>query len=125
MRHPMLVAAVAMLASCSRPVSPPGSEFAEVIAGRVAGPAESCVSNDASSGLHAIDAQTLAYGSGRTIYINRLEGPCPGITPTSLLIVEVQGGRYCRGDRVRGRELGAGIPGPTCILSDFVPYRKP
>jgi hypothetical protein len=124
MRRLMSIAAVVVLASCSRPVSPPASDLAMTIEGRVAGPTESCISTNSASGLRALDPQTLAYGGGRTVYINRLPGPCPGITPTSTLFVEVQSSRYCHGDRVRGREFGGMIAGPTCILGDWVPYTQ-
>ena len=124
MRELVLILAAAGLVSCSRPVSPPGSDLAEVTAGRVAGAPQACIQSNRVSGIRAIDEQTLAYGSGEIVYINRLGGPCPGIQPLSTLIVEAQGTQYCRGDRVRGRELGATIAGPTCILGNWVPYRR-
>jgi len=124
MRELMLIPAVVALVSCTPPVNQPGSDFAQVTAGRVAGPPQTCVPTDQISALHAIDEQTLAYGSGRTIYINRLGGPCPGMRPLSTLIVDVYGSQYCRGDRVRAREPGSIIAGPTCILGDWVPYRR-
>ena len=43
----------------------------------------------------------------------------------SLIVEGGTGGQYCRGDRVRGLEPGAIIPGPTCNLGDWVPYRQP
>lgn len=124
MRELVLILAVAGLSGCTRPVSPPGSDLAQLTAGRVAGAPQTCISTNQSSGLRAIDEQTLAYGSGRTIYINHLGGPCPGIQPLSTLIIEAQGTQYCRGDRVRGREMGSIIAGPTCILGNWVPYRR-
>jgi hypothetical protein len=124
MRELALILAALTMASCSRPVTPPGSDVAQLLAGRVAGPPQTCIPTDQSSGLRAIDEQTLAYGSGRTIYINRLGGPCPGMQPLSTLIIEAEGSQYCRGDRVRGREMGSIIAGPTCILGNWVPYRR-
>jgi hypothetical protein len=124
MRELVLILAAMTLVSCSRPVSAPGSDFAQLTAGRVAGAPQTCISTDQSSGLRAIDEQTLAYGSGRTVYINRLAGPCPGVQPLGTLIIEAQGTQYCRGDRVRGREMGSIIAGPTCILENWVPYRR-
>ena len=124
MRELVLILAALPLLSCSRPVTPPGSDLAQVTAGRVAGEPRTCISTDQSSGLRAIDEQTLAYGSGRTVYINRLAGPCPGIQPLSTLIIEAQGTQYCRGDRVRGREMGSIISGPICILGNWVPYKR-
>jgi hypothetical protein len=126
MRALILFAAAASLAGCSRPVSPPGNGFAQAVEGRVPGPAQSCITTNSSENIHALDPQTLAYGSGRTVYINRLAGPCPGLGELNTLIVEgAVGGQYCRGDRVRGREPNAIIAGPSCNLGDWVPYRRP
>lgn len=126
MRTLMLIAATVMVASCSRPATPPQATFAEQIAGRVAGPPQTCISTNSAENLRALDPQTIAYGTGRTIWINHLPGPCPGLSEFNTLIVEAStGGEYCRGDRVRGREPGAIIAGPSCNFSDWVPYRKP
>jgi hypothetical protein len=113
-----------MVSACAGPVAPPGDASASLTAGRVAGPPQSCVSAQSSDGLHAIDSATLAYGSGRTIYINRLGGSCPGLRELSTIIVDVRGGQYCRGDHIRALEPGAIIPGPSCNLGDWVPYRR-
>jgi hypothetical protein len=126
MRALMLIAAVALASSCSRPVMPPGSGFAAAVAGRVAGPPQTCISNNPAENLHALDPQTVAYGYGRTVFINRLAAACPALDQSNTIIVEAgTGGEYCRGDRVRGLEPGAIIPGPSCNLGNWVPYRQP
>ena len=125
MRALLVIAAATAVGSCTAPASPPASDLARVTAGRVAGPPQTCVSLEGVSNVRALDSQTLAYGSGRTVYINHLGSPCPGVEPLGLLIVEANGNQYCRGDRIRGRELGATISGPRCVLSDWVPYRTP
>ncbi|HEX3423132.1 MAG TPA: hypothetical protein VHS33_07000 [Sphingomicrobium sp.] len=124
MRELLLIGVALSLLGCSGPVNPPGSDFAQTTAGRVAGPPQSCIPTDRSSGIRALDEQTLAYGGGRTLYINHLGGPCPGVRPLSTLIIEVHGNQYCRGDGVRAREMGSILAGPTCILGDWVPYRR-
>lgn len=121
----LLLLALMVLVGCSRPVVPPGADLAQTLAGRVAGPPQSCVSAQSVSNLRAIDAATLGYGSGPSIYVNRLGGDCPGLRELSTVIVEVYGGQYCRGDHFRAVELAGGIPGPVCILGDWVPYRRP
>jgi hypothetical protein len=125
MRSLIFVAPVAAfaLASCTQPPAPPRAAFAQVIAGRIAGPPQSCISQFGSDHLYAIDPQTLAYGYGRTIYVNHLGAPCPGVEQSNILITESYGGMHCRGDRIRGSEPGAIIAGPVCILHDWVPYR--
>ena len=126
MRPLILITAVAIVASCSRPVTPPADRYAQAIEGRVAGPARTCVTTYPNENIRVLDAQTLAYGTGKEIFINRLPSPCPGLGELNTTIVEgSSGGQYCRGDRVRGLEPNAIIAGPTCNLSDWTPYRKP
>jgi hypothetical protein len=121
----LLTLGLTALVGCSRPVVPPGADLAQTLAGRVAGPPQSCVSTQSVSSLRAIDSATLGYGSGSTTYVNRLGGDCPGLRELSTIIVEVYGAQYCRGDHFRAVELTGGIPGPVCVLGDWVPYRKP
>jgi hypothetical protein len=74
--------------------------------------------------LHAVDPITITYGSGSTIYVNRL-GPCPGLRELSTIIVtSASSGQYCRGDRIRANEPGSIIPGASCNLGDWIPYRR-
>jgi hypothetical protein len=117
--------ALVVLASCTRPSMPPAQEFAaRELAGRVPGPPQTCVSTFPNQNLRVIDATTLAYGYARTIYVNRLAGPCPALSAFNTVQVEAQvGSEYCRGDHVRGIEPGAVIGGPWCNLGDWTPYR--
>lgn len=123
MRALMLLSAAGLLASCTTQ-QPDG--FARDMAGRVAGPPQTCIPTFPNQNLRIVDPQTVAYGWGRTIYINRLAGPCPALSQFNTIIVQAgTGSQYCRGDRVRGLEPGAIIAGPSCNLGDWVPYRRP
>jgi len=113
-----------VLAACAGPVAPPGDASTSLTAGRMAAPPQSCVLSRTNEGLRAVDSTTLAYGSGSTIYINRLGGSCPGLRELSTVIVDVHGSEYCRGDRIRANEPGSIIPGPPCNLGEWVPYRR-
>ena len=96
------------------------------LAGRMAGPPQDCVSMESASTLRPVDSQTLVLDRGITFYVNHLRGPCPGMQPTDTIIYQAYGSQYCRGDRFRTRPFGGGaIPGPMCILGQFVPYRRP
>lgn len=95
------------------------------LAGRVAGAAERCVLIQASESLRVSDndRHTLLYGSGRTIWANRL-GPTCGFAYNDLLITEPVGSYHCRGDLVRSMDRYSRIPGPSCVLGDFVSYSR-
>lgn len=122
MRKLILLSATALIASCT-PQPPAGqSPFARDLAQRTAGAPQACVSTMANQNLYVIDQMTVAYGQGQTIYVNHLGAACPALSPLNTLMVDVQSGQYCRGDRVRGLEPGATIPGPTCNLGDWTPY---
>ena len=101
------------------------AELSRELAGRVAGPAQACIQQVQGEALRALDGRTLIYRRTDTVWVNRLERDCSGVGPHSTLIVESFADRYCRGDRLRGVETGARVPGPTCLLSEFVPYRRP
>ncbi len=95
------------------------------LAGRTEGPPQQCISSTPSNAaLNVVDERTLTFRQGRTLWVNRLEAGCPGMRPLDTLIVEIHGNQYCRNDRFRTRQAGTSIPGPTCLLGDFVPYRR-
>jgi len=118
-----LIILSAALGSCAQQMEDPQAGLARELAGYTPGEARSCVPTSPNTNLRVVDGATLAYGYGRTIYVNRLASACPALEPTNTLIVDAQGGQYCRGDRVRGLEPGGIIPGPSCNLQDWVPYR--
>lgn len=115
-----------LLAGCAAPqaAGPSRDEqaLARGLAGRTPGPPQSCIPTSPSNALTVADQRTLIYRQGRTLWVNRVE--CSQLRPLDTLIVEAQGSRYCRNDRFRTRQTGSSIPGPTCLLGDFVPYRR-
>jgi hypothetical protein len=123
----LILVAVAALAGCTEPPpAAPNTAFAQELAGHVPGKPESCVTSYPAENLRIVDQSTIAYGSGRTIYVNHLGGPCPALSQFNTIIVDAGiGGQYCRGDHVRGLEPGAIIAGPQCNLGDWIPYRMP
>ena len=121
--RPLIPLAALAVASCvPQTPEPPNAAFAQELAGHVAGPQQTCVSAMPDQNLRVIDSRTVAYGWGRTIYVNQLPAECPSLSQYNTLIVEASAGHYCRGDRVRALEPGGIIPGPTCNLGDWVPY---
>jgi hypothetical protein len=123
MRIPVSIVAV-LAASCAAPSATLGPRHVSELAGRVAGPPQHCVEIRPldTIRLSQTDSQTLIYGNGRTIWANDL-GSCR-MGQNDILITEPRGSRYCRGDIVRSMDQLSHIPGPTCVLGDFVPFSK-
>jgi hypothetical protein len=129
MRPSPLLLVPLLLAGCAAPRAEGPTRdqqwLSRELAGRVAGPPQTCVPAESNSAaLTIVDDRTLAYQRGRTLWVNNLEAPCPGLRPFETLIVEVHGSQYCRNDRFRSVEPGLTIPGPYCLLGDFTPYRR-
>ncbi|NUT01051.1 MAG: hypothetical protein HOP96_08765 [Sphingomonas sp.] len=114
----------AMLAGCTAP--PPVASNAPLaeIAGRVAGPAQRCVTTTQSEGLHAANRSTLTVRSGRTIWVNHLQDGCSGFGQWDVLVTEPIGTQYCSGDLVRSFDSLSKIPGPSCRLGEFIPFTR-
>ncbi|WP_420606404.1 DUF6491 family protein [Novosphingopyxis sp.] len=99
--------------------------LAEELADRTAGAPVDCIDTLGVRNLVAVDARTLSYTNGSTIYVNRLRAACPGLEPYDTLIVRRFGGRLCRLDTVEPRDWGLdGVAGPRCPLSSFTPYER-
>jgi hypothetical protein len=118
----MLVA----LAGCAPQAVQPGQRdaLAQELAGRTPAGTSTCVSPFGSQNIRVVNSNTVAYGDGKTIYLNRLTSACPALDPYNTIIIESHGGQYCRGDHIRGLEPGAIIPGPTCFLGDWTAYKR-
>lgn len=116
--------ATMIVASCTPPPQSSQPAFLRLVEGRTAGAPQACVRHSMGEAMVAADSGTLVFTSGATVYVNHLGLSCPNIGPLNTLIVEPSSDQYCRGDRVRGLDPLASIPGPACLLRDWVPYRK-
>lgn len=113
------------LVSCAVPAPEPMPGPSPELAGRSAGPPQHCITIEPSSGLRVADGDrhTLLNGSGRLIYSNSL-GPHCGFGWNDILVFQPLGTEYCRGDIVRSADRSSGIPGPSCVLGDFIPHTR-
>jgi hypothetical protein len=121
------LALLLLLAGCA-PVADtaPGRDpVALELAGRIAAPAKRCIPAERQQPIRIADPRTLIYRRGDTLWVNRQERDCFGNQVLASLIVETSGSSYCNGDRVRRLDSGSSIPGPTCLLRNRVPYRRP
>ena len=124
MRALVLVLLFAGCAAVAAAADRDQEDLARDLAGRVAGPPQDCVPSQQTESLRVVDSQTIAYGGGRTLWVNRLDSACPGLTAMDRLIVETHGSEYCRSDHIRAIGFSGGIPGPICFLGRFTPYRR-
>jgi len=113
------------LASCTATPPPPASDAPiAAIAGRVAGPPKRCILTEMGNGLQPIDRNTVTYRSGKTVWINHMQGTCGGFGQWDVMVTEPLGTQHCAGDLVRSFDPISKIPGPTCRLGEFIPYTK-
>jgi hypothetical protein len=124
MRKAVLVLA-AIVGSCAAPPPAGAPRQAAELAGRTQGPAERCVLIQQNEALRISDSDrhTLLYGSGGTIWANHL-GPSCGFGRDDALVTEPIGSYHCRGDLVRSFDRFTRIPGPACVLGEFIPFKR-
>lgn len=117
------IAVAAGLANGCGPAPAAGPAILPELAGRIAGPPQSCVSIVPTTSMRIADRRIILYGSGATIWVNRMASECFA-NSMDILVTHPTGSQYCRGDIVRSVSPLGGIPGPSCVLGDFIPYRR-
>ena len=116
--------ALFILACGCAPTTPPDPNrpIAE-IAGRVAGPPQRCLDINSATSLHLTERGRIVAGSGSVVWLNT--AVCGGSSGNDILVAYPFGSQHCRGDIARTMDRLSHIPGPGCVLGDFVPYRRP
>jgi hypothetical protein len=116
MKTAIAILAVGIVGSCAAPPS-------DTAPRRPA--AELCVLIHQNEGLRisTTDRHMVLYGSGKTVFANDLRPGC-GFGAEDILVSQPLGSFHCRGDIVRSVDRYSGIPGPSCVLGDFVPYNR-
>ena len=114
-----------LLGSCAAP--PPNAErYATPVelAGRTAGPPQQCLELNQLGSLQISqnDPHTLIYGTGKVAFANHI-GQCR-FGFDDVLVTEPTGSQLCHGDIVRSFDRVSRLPGPSCVLGDFVPYTR-
>lgn len=118
----------ATLGSCTAPPTPqqesPQGPIRE-LASRSAGNPQRCVPVEQMESVRVADndRHLLLYGSGKIIWVNDL-GPNCGFNRNDVIVTEPFGSVHCRGDLIRSFDRYSKIAGPSCVLSQWVPYTR-
>lgn len=137
MRVISLILLGAAVASCTTaPAEPSHSakgqqELQELVAGKVAQPAVSCLPyyHSNSGDMTVIDQSTVAFrtGPGR-VYVAHMLGSCNNLGsagPYALVTHQSGTGQLCHGDIAEVVDTLAHVTVGSCAFGDFVPYVKP
>jgi len=122
----------ATLAGCAAEVVPASrtnqaqGRLQQLLAGRVAGPALSCLQPNQRREMIVIDDNTILFRSGRTIYRNDPPGGCSQLgSGFYSLVTRSPSTNLCSGDIARVADVRSGMTVGNCSLGDFVPYTRP
>ena len=135
MRLLALLCTAALVASCSAPspqqiAAAQSREVADLqraLNGAVpAGPPVSCLPNTRSDGQINVSDNIILFRSGATLYRNDPPGGCTNLGRGNYsLVTRSISPTLCRGDIAQVVDLTTGAMVGSCVLSDFVPYRRP
>ena len=123
----------AALAGCSTTVEQPmrsakaQEQYQQLISGKVAGPAVSCLPTYNANDMRVIDEETIAFrlGSNR-VYVAHMPGGCSNLGRANYTMVTRQVGAsgLCRGDIAQIVDPVNGITVGSCVFGDFTPYTR-
>jgi hypothetical protein len=94
------------------------------LGGRSVGASQRCIPEQPHEGFRVadFDRHILLYGSGKTVWVTRLEGLC-GFSHDDQLISDAWNSQYCSGQLVRSPDLSRG-EGSSCVIGEFTPYTR-
>ena len=99
--------------------------LAATLAGYTPGKPVNCVENRDLTGPEAYGETTLLFRTGRKlIWRTETSGSCDAIKRGDALITHQYSSRLCQGDIARTADLRAGFQTGSCVIGEFVPYRK-
>lgn len=101
----------------------PAEELDKLLAGRVAGKPQTCISLSDSRDMRVIDKTAIVYGWGNTIWVNRTNDPA-SLDSDDILVSRVWGASLCSLDLLQQHDRSGGFWRGFVSLGDFVPYRK-
>ena len=130
----IVLPALALIAGCAN--TPPtesqlraqardAAKLDEALAGYTPGKPVNCVENRDLRGPEAYGDHTLLFrASSKLIWRTDTSGSCEDVKRGDTLITHQYNSRLCKGDIARTANLQAGFQTGTCVIGEFVPYRK-
>ena len=128
---PLLLLGATLVSCTTAPPSPTRTADREdrlqrLIAGKVAGPPQSCIPNITTRGnnMVVIDDQTVAFrATGGRVYVGHLGAGCDNIgMGNSLVTRQSAASSLCRGDIAQLQNLSSGANVGSCTFQEFIPY---
>ena len=126
--------ALALIAGCA--ATPPtesqlraqardAAKLDEALAGYTPGTPVNCVESRDLRGPEAYGEHTLIFRASRKlIWRTETSGSCDDVKRGDALVTRQYTSRLCKGDIARTANLQAGFSTGTCVIGEFVPYRK-
>jgi hypothetical protein len=132
----LLLLGAALVSCTTAPPDPMRSakstqRYAELLAGKVARPAQNCLPHYNMNDMAVIDDSTVVFGrslGGGTVYVAHMRGPCSGLSaagPNALVTRQVGASGLCSGDIADVVDTMAHITVGNCSFGEFVPYVRP
>ena len=130
MRHliPTLLAAAAIAAtpaaSAAKERLAPEAQLEKLLAGRVAGEPQKCITLSNVNNSQIIDKTAIVYRSGGTLWVNRPKGGAESLDDDDILVTKLTGSQLCNIDTVELRDRTSHMYSGFVSLGEFVPYRR-
>ena len=131
MRAILILLLPTALASCV--AQPPLAAYdgqarvAQLVAGKVAGAARSCLPSPQTTRFETIEGNTAVYREGSRLWINQMSGRCTNLPGRNYTLVTRPFGLSgpCEGDVANVIESGSSMIVGSCMYGDFVPFDGP
>ena len=102
-------------------------QYEQLLAGKVAGPPQSCLPTFHQDDMVVIDDSTVAFRQGSSrVYVNHMQGGCTNLGGNYALVTRQFGtAQLCRGDIGQVVDLTSHFTVGSCVFGDFIPYSRP
>jgi hypothetical protein len=123
-----------LAASCTMGPPPPpqpmhaaqSDKAMRLLAGKVAGPPQDCISTINANDMVWLDHSTVAFKRGSNlVYVNHFNGGCDNYADRYALVTRQVTGQLCRGDIAQLVDPVAHYALGSCNFGEFIPYRRP